>query len=48
MQKNDKLFLTAVAAILAAIIVSFAFVKTISKNVATCYEMREDLYEKER
>ena len=44
MKKNDKLFLT-VAAVLAVIIGCFAFVKgckTISRNVATCYEMRDD------
>ena len=44
MKKNDKLFLIIVA-ILATILGCFAFVKgckTISQNVATCYEMRDD------
>lgn len=44
MKKNDKLFLI-IAAVLAAILGCFAFVKgckTISQNVATCYEMRDD------
>lgn len=44
MKKNDKLFLI-IAAVLAAILGCFAFVKgckTISQNVATCYEMRND------
>ena len=43
MKKNDKLFLT-VAAVLAVIIGCFAFVKgckTISQNIATCYDMRD-------
>ena len=44
MKKNDKLFLT-VAAVLAAILGCLAFIKgckTISQNIATCYEMRDD------
>ena len=44
MKKNDKLFLI-IAAVLAAILGCFAFVKsckTISQNITTCYEMRND------
>ena len=44
MKKNDKLFLI-IMAVLAVILVCFTLVKgckTISQNVATCYEMRDD------